>query len=76
VNNNETGKREKKSGRVSKKSDESELAAKYAVMTAKELAEEYGVAEITVRRWIAHYRNLEKNQQPKGGKREKNEKTI
>lgn len=54
--------KEKKSGRMSQIPDESELVAKYAVMTAKELAEEYGVAEITVRRWIARYRKLEKSQ--------------
>lgn len=63
--------KEKKSGRMSKIPDESELVAKYAVMTAKELAKEYGVAEITVRRWIARYRKLEKSEQPEGRKRGK-----
>lgn len=42
----------KKSGRPSKRPSSYELNLKYQAMTAKELAEEYGVKESTVRSWI------------------------
>lgn len=43
-------------GRVSKRPSESELSTLYQKMTAKEIAEHYGVAHSTVRAWIAYYR--------------------
>lgn len=46
----------KKLGRASKKPTEAELASLYSQMTAKEVALHYGVAESTVRKWLADYR--------------------
>ena len=39
-------------GRPSKRPSNAELAMLYSSMTAKELANHYGVAEATVRTWI------------------------
>ena len=46
----------KKGGRPTKRPTEYELAMKYSGMTALEIANEYGVSESTVRRWISEYR--------------------
>ena len=46
-------------GKPSKRPPEKELSELYAKMTAKEVAEHYGVAPSTVRAWIAHYRKQE-----------------
>lgn len=43
-------------GKPSKRPTEQELSALYVKMTAKEVAEHYGVAASTVRAWIAYYR--------------------
>lgn len=55
----------KQSGRKSKKPTQSELEMLYSQMSAREVAEHYGVAESTVRKWIGDYRkesnNAEKN---------------
>lgn len=48
-------------GRVSKKPTEAELAELYQKMTAREVAEHYGVAHSTVRAWLASYRKQNKN---------------
>ena len=50
----------KRSGRPSRKPSESELSAMYAIYSANQLAEHYGVAESTIRRWIASYRHEER----------------
>lgn len=42
----------KKGGRPSKRPTNAELAILYQSMTAKEVAERYGVSEYTVRNWI------------------------
>lgn len=46
----------KKGGRPSKRPDLQMLAMLYKQMTAKEIAEKYGVKESTVRSWIARAR--------------------
>lgn len=46
----------KKGGRPSKRPDLQMLAMLYEQMTAKEIAEKYGVKESTVRSWIARAR--------------------
>jgi len=49
----------KKRGKPSKRPTEAELAELYARMTAKQVAEHYGVATSTVKTWIAYYRKQE-----------------
>lgn len=49
----------KKRGKPSKRPPEAELAELYARMTAKQVAEHYGVATSTVKNWIAYYRKTE-----------------
>ncbi len=49
----------KQKGKPSKRPSVEELAKLYSKMTAKEVAEHYGVAPSTVRAWIAHYRKQE-----------------
>ena len=51
---------EYKRGRQSKRPTADELNNYYKNHTAKETAQYYGVAEITVARWISYYRNLDK----------------
>ena len=51
----------KQSGRKSKKPTEAELEMLYSQMSAREVAEHYGVAESTVRKWIGKYRKESKN---------------
>ncbi len=46
-------------GKPTKRPSEKELSELYAKMTAKEVAEHYGVAASTVRAWIAYYRKQE-----------------
>lgn len=46
-------------GKQSKRPPEHELSELYAKMTAKEVAEHYGVATSTVKSWIAYYRKQE-----------------
>lgn len=46
----------KQSGRKSKKPSKEELEMLYSQMSAREIAEHYGVAESTVRKWIGEYR--------------------
>ena len=46
-------------GKPSKRPPEQELSELYAKMTAKEVAKHYGVADSTVRAWIAYYRKQE-----------------
>lgn len=46
----------KKSGRPTKKPSLEMLAMLYEHMTAKEIAEKYGVKESTVRSWLWNYR--------------------
>lgn len=46
----------KKKGRPSNRPSDEELAMLYSGMTAKELAEHYGVAVSTVKSWIASIR--------------------
>ena len=46
-------------GKPSKRPPEQELSAMYAKLTAKEVAEHYGVATSTVKAWIAYYRKQE-----------------
>ena len=48
-------------GKKSKRPSEQELSELYARMTAKEVAEHYGVSVSTVKTWIAYYRKLEVN---------------
>ena len=55
----------KRGGRPSKKPDEAQLSMLYSGMTAKELAEHYGVSVSTVQRWIAEYRKESKNEEAK-----------
>ncbi len=50
----------KKGGRPSKKPPIEVLGLLYQNMTAKEIANEYGVTESTVRSWIARARKEEK----------------
>lgn len=50
----------KATGRLSKRPAEAELSAMYQKMTAKEIAEHYGVATSTVKGWIYSYRKQEK----------------
>lgn len=49
----------KQKGKPSKRPPVEELAKMYSKMTAKEVAELYGVAPSTVRAWIAYYRKQE-----------------
>lgn len=49
----------KTKGKPSKRPPVEELAELYSKMTAKEVAEHYGVAASTVRAWIAYYRKQE-----------------
>lgn len=49
----------KKGGRPSKRPANAELAKMYARMTAKQVAEHYGVSEYTVRNWIFKARKEE-----------------
>lgn len=51
----------KQSGRKSKKPLKAELEMLYSQMSAKEVAEHYGVAESTVRKWIGEYRKESKD---------------
>lgn len=51
----------KQSGRKSKKPTQSELEMLYSQMSAREVAEHYGVAESTVRKWIGDYRKESNN---------------
>ena len=46
-------------GKQSKRPTEQELAEIYSRMTAREVAEHYGVSVSTVKTWIAYYRKLE-----------------
>ena len=46
-------------GRPSKRPSQEQLTELYKTMTAKEIGRKYGVPEVTVRSWIAHYRRLE-----------------
>ncbi len=46
----------KRAGRTSKRPDIDTLSDLYSVKTAHEIAVMYGVADATVRRWIARYR--------------------
>ena len=46
----------KRAGRPSNKPTMAELDMMYQHMTAKELANHYGVAEVTVKKWIYRYR--------------------
>lgn len=48
-----------KGGKPSKRPPVEELAELYSKMTAKEVAAHYGVAESTVKTWIAYYRKQE-----------------
>ena len=48
-----------KKGKPSKRPPAEELSELYSKMTAKELAAHYGVAESTVKTWIAYYRKQE-----------------
>lgn len=50
----------KNRGKVSKRPAEAELSAMYQEKTAKEIAHHYGVADSTVRAWIAYYRKQSK----------------
>ena len=52
----------KNNGRPSKRPPESVLAQEYAEHTAKEIAEKYGVAESTVKRWISNYRKADRKE--------------
>lgn len=49
----------KKGGRPSKRPSNAELAMLYASMTAREIAEQYGVSVYTVRNWINKARKEE-----------------
>lgn len=49
----------KPKGKQSKRPPVEELAKLYATMTAKEVAEHYGVATSTVKAWIGYYRKQE-----------------
>lgn len=46
----------KRGGRISKRPDINTLSSLYADKSAREIATMYGVAEETVRKWIAEYR--------------------
>lgn len=46
----------KKHGRISKRPDDKKLLDMYEIMTAREIGEKLGVAESTVRSWIANLR--------------------
>ena len=46
-------------GKPSKRPTAEELSEMYSKMTAKQVAEHYGVAASTVRAWIAYYRKQE-----------------
>lgn len=46
----------KKKGRPSKRPSDEELAMLYSAMTAREVAEHYGVSVSTVKAWIASTR--------------------
>lgn len=49
----------KKGGRPSKRPTNDELAMLYSSMTAREVAEHYGVSVYTVRNWISKARKEE-----------------
>lgn len=49
----------KKGGRPSKRPTNEELALMYQMMTAKQVAEKYGVSEYTVRNWVNKARKEE-----------------
>ncbi len=49
----------KTKGRPTKRPPEKELAELYKIHTAKEIAEQYGVAYGTVKAWISYYRKQE-----------------
>ena len=51
----------KQSGRKSKKPSKVELEMLYSQMSGREVAEQYGVAESTVRKWIGEYRKEDEN---------------
>lgn len=53
---------EKKGGRPSKRPDIKTLSKLYAEKTAHDIAVMYGVADVTVRSWIARYRRDLKQQ--------------
>ncbi len=52
----------KQGGRPSRRPTNEELAMLYSRMTAKEVAEHYGVSEYTVRTWINRARKEEDSQ--------------
>jgi transposase len=55
----------KEGGRPSKRPSNEELAMLYSSMTAKQVAEHYGVSEFTVRNWI----NKARKEEPADDKR-------
>lgn len=58
----------KHAGRTSKRPDIDTLSNLYAEMSAHEIAVMYGVADATVRRWIAEYRKDIEQQKSAGEK--------
>ena len=58
----------KHAGRTSKRPDIDTLSDLYAEMSASEIAAVYGVAEATVRAWIARYRKDLEQQKSAGEK--------
>lgn len=50
----------KRKGRPSKRPERDELYMLYSGMTQNELAEHYGVAKVTIKRWLYDYHKQDK----------------